>query len=476
MAGDPFSELSSCDGLTVVSAQDPDFLEALKARSFIQNFPTDRGLYPDAILIASSTEAVQAAVIFCRQHKLRVSPRTGGHNWHSIFLQGEGTVILDVGDLNDVEFDKETETIVAGCGATAVNTKIPKEYFFPSGHCPTVPLGGFILGGGYGIGFPKYGMACALVKGMEVVLASGEVRWVKESDTDKLSKALMDLVRGSYQNFPAIITKYQLQACKAPKCVLPQSFVFDVKDWKLPIQYGRDIMHRSCTDTSSIECTIVFSHCPPDLTKHTGMKTCVVLSLMVWSDEDEAATRDFLEDVTKHIKGVVTPSRPGNPLNAHTIAQDVFGKLYTDARYLTDAYFGDESLLKAPDEEYCELVKPLAESWMGNEDTLPGPYSHSLFVLFNTSMRHINGCDLAFGFNPSCEVMSYAVYSNENQDDECWEKLSQGLNAISKSSKTLTAAVEGNIRTGKASFGTETAAVVLEKLKLLDPDGVLRKK
>ncbi|KAL3913218.1 MAG: hypothetical protein SGILL_006579, partial [Bacillariaceae sp.] len=189
----PFEDLSSCDGLTVIvaAARDPQFLEALRSRTFIQNFPTDQALYPDAVMVATTTEAVQAAVKFCGKHKLRVSPRTGGHNWYSIFLQGKGTVVLDVGDLNGAEFDSETETIIAECGAKSVNTKIPQEYFFPSGHCPTVPVGGFILGGGYGIGFPKYGMACSLVKGMEVVLPSGEIRWIKESDTDDIAKTLM---------------------------------------------------------------------------------------------------------------------------------------------------------------------------------------------------------------------------------------------------------------------------------------------
>jgi hypothetical protein len=55
-------------------------------------------------------------------------------------------------------------------------------------------------------------------KRMEVVLALGEVWWV-ESDTHKFSKELMGLVQGSYQSFPAIITKYWLRACKEPKCV-----------------------------------------------------------------------------------------------------------------------------------------------------------------------------------------------------------------------------------------------------------------
>jgi FAD/FMN-containing dehydrogenase len=107
-----------------------------------------------------------------------------------------------------------------------------------------VPLGGYILGNGYGIGFTKYGMAASLVTGMEVVLASGEIRYMKENTDNKdndgtyvVATAIMDLMRGSYHRFPGVITKYELRACKAPKCVIPQHFIFDLKDWKFPIKY-----------------------------------------------------------------------------------------------------------------------------------------------------------------------------------------------------------------------------------------------
>jgi hypothetical protein len=41
------------------------------------------------------------------------------------------------------------------------------------------------LGGGYGIGFPKYGMGLTLVKGIEVVLASAaDVCHIEDTDTD----------------------------------------------------------------------------------------------------------------------------------------------------------------------------------------------------------------------------------------------------------------------------------------------------
>ncbi|KAG7356633.1 FAD linked oxidase-like protein [Nitzschia inconspicua] len=473
----PFEELlSSDDGLTVISSQDAGFMEALTSRTFVSNFPSDiqSDLLPEAVIVAITTVAVQKAVQFCHKYKLNISPRTGGHNWHSIFLQGKNTVILDVGGLDSVQFEDETKTILAGPGATSVNTKIPKEYFFPSGHCPSVPLGGFVLGGGYGIGFPKYGMACSLVVGMEVVLASGEIRWVKETDDDDIAKVLMDLVKGSYHHFPAVVTKFKLRALEAPKCVLQQSFLFAPTDWKLALRYGRDMMHRSTIDTSSIETAVVFCHCPPDLVEQIGAKTMVVLSLVVWSDDDEIPTRQFLEEQTKHFEGMAISPATAKPVNAHTLARDVYGPLYPNARYITDGYFGDESYLGSCDEMYVDLIQPLADSWISDDGFLPGPHSHTLFVLCNKSLRQVNGCDLACGFVPSFEVMSYAIFEDDTIDGKVSVDLKKGLEGLRQSSNTWTVLPEGNIRTGKAAFrGWEDISA---KLKLLDPDEVFKKK
>jgi FAD binding domain len=476
----PFDELSSScdDGLTVIPAQDPKFIEALTSRSFIANFPSNKGtdLWPEAVVIANTTTAVQKTVQFCQRHGLRVSPRTGGHNWHAIFLQGKNTIILDVGGLNTVEFDEDTKTIIAGPAATSVNTQIPKEYFFPSGHCPSVPLGGFILGGGYGIGFPRYGMACSLVQGMEVVLASGEVRWVQGSDTDEVAKALMELVRGSYHHFPAVITKYQLRAHAAPKCVLSQSFLFAPSQWKLALQYGRDLAHRSTSDTSSIETAFVFCHCPPDLAKDIGAKIMVVLSLMVWSDDDEEATRQFLENQTKHFEGMAVPSAAGKLLNAHTVAEDVYGSLYPDARYITDGYFGDETYLDCPDETYFDLLQPLADSWLSEDNVLPGPYSHTLFVLCNKSLQKVNGCDLACGFVPSFEVMSYGIFDDDSKDGQVSDNIWKGFQGFQDEANTWTVLPEGNIRNGKTAFPSQSWEDLSSRLRLLDPTEIFKKK
>lgn len=482
----PFDRLQ-CDGLTVITAQDEGFVEAITSRAFILNLPrpADRpdhnvgssssSRYPDAVMVATTVAAVQTAVTFCHRHRIRVSPRTGGHNWFAIWLQGPGSVILDVGGLDQVEaLDVDTMTLTAGPGVTSLNHKIPKEWFVPTGHCPQVPLGGFILGGGFGVGFPKYGMACSLVVGMEVVLASGEIRWVHESDTDPQGQALIDLMRGAYHHFPAVITKYQIRAHRAPRCVLPQNFVFGLNDWKLAIKYGRDIAHRGDDDDSSdIETNIVFCHATPEVVQETGLDKVVILSLMAWSDGDETVARSLLSKYTRNIAGLAMPSTPNNPLQAHSVA-DSFGSLYPRCRYLSEAFFGDAaSVLTMQDEEICDMLTPLASMWLS--DNVPEEPSHSLVVLMNKNLKQINDCGLATGFIPGIEVMSYAVYQNEEDDEINGKRIQGGMDGVRNAPCCRTALVEGDILNGTDFFARESQETLLQKVRLLDPDGVFQK-
>ena len=81
------------------------------------------------------------------------------------------------------------------------------------------------------------------------------------------------------------------------------------------------------------------------------MRKVPVLSVMVWSDHDEDATRAFLQKYTRRIQGMAVPIKAERPLNAHTVAHDDYGQLYPKARNRTDGYFGEESFLSAFDEK-----------------------------------------------------------------------------------------------------------------------------
>jgi hypothetical protein len=463
----------SAPGLTVISSQDEGFEEAAISRAFIQNLPRQR--FPDAVLIAQSVVAVQAAVKFCSTHNLRICPRTGGHSWQPMWLQGKGSIILDVKSLDEVHFDEEEKRITTGPGAVDVNGKIPDDYFFPSGHCPMVPVGGFTLGGGYGIGFNKFGMASTLVRKVQVVLASGAIKTARIEDEDPVSKAIFDLVRGSYHRFPAVITELTFQAVPAPICVLSTMPRFKLDNWKKVIQIARDIQHRGDDDAADIETTIVFGYSPESVLESTGETKTVGLALTVWSAKDEKYARALLKKYTKNIDGAILPPPDSvEPVNPKTFCE-AFRSLFPDnARYLCEGLVCDDRLFAMTDEQITDMVQPLADMWMSS--AAPPSPSHSILPVIHQGMSRVNNGDLACGFTPSFVAMTYAIYQDETKDEVYANTLKTCMSGLERASVTYTEIPEGRIRTGKSAFTKEALESLERNAKLLDPNGLFSDK
>lgn len=468
-----FQPLSATPGLTVFTSEESGedlFEKAVASKSYIGNL--QRNLFPDAVIVAETVEAVQAAVKLCRVKNIRICPRSGGHNWKAIWLQGKGSIILDLGKLNQVSFESETHRITAGPGAIDINSKIPKEWFWPCGHCPGVPLGGFILGGGFGVGFTKYGMSSNLVKEVEIVLtASGDVRTCKlvdaDDDSDPVSKAVMQLIRGSYHHFPVIITKFVLQAVPSPACVLAPMFMFKISDWKKVLMMHRDIQHRGDDDVCDIESNMVMSYAPPPVAEATGEAKLASLAFLVFGDS-EGEARALLDKYTKHITGTLVPPGPFDPVPVKAVPE-LFAPFYQEkARYMSEGFVGDEQIHDMSDEEVCDMVEPLANMWLS--DSAPPPTSHSImpmmhkksFAKVNNSQQHGSSA-LATGFIPSVVVLAYAIYNDDAMDSTYSKQLHDAMRGFRETAHMWTELAEGNIRDEKKQGFNEKAWAELEK-------------
>lgn len=111
---------------------------------------------PDAIVRAATEADVVHAVAWARAQGLRVSMRSGGHNWSGSPLR-DGGLLLDLSGLRQCGITPAhgtgPATATVGPGATGqdlVAALTPHDLAFPVGHCPTVAVGGFLLSGGLG--------------------------------------------------------------------------------------------------------------------------------------------------------------------------------------------------------------------------------------------------------------------------------------------------------------------------------------
>jgi FAD/FMN-containing dehydrogenase len=104
---------------------------------------------------------------------------------------------------------------------------------FPVSHCATVPMGGYLLGGGVGINTDEWGIACHGVVGAEVMLADGRLVEAGSAGHEELLWAL----RGAGTGFFGIVTRYELRCPALPRDVRENVFVFpgsrtaEVVDW-----------------------------------------------------------------------------------------------------------------------------------------------------------------------------------------------------------------------------------------------------
>jgi FAD/FMN-containing dehydrogenase len=132
---------------------------------------------PDAVVEASGTADITAALAFARRYGLTVSPRAGGHSYVGASA-GRGGIQIDTRRLDAVHYDAASQTVTAGAGAAllAVHTALePVGRTVPTGTCASVGVAGLTLGGGLGVEDRTYGLTCDAAESFRLVTAAGDV-------------------------------------------------------------------------------------------------------------------------------------------------------------------------------------------------------------------------------------------------------------------------------------------------------------
>jgi hypothetical protein len=192
--------------------------------------------YPDMIVRVANEQDVAAAVRYAREHGLKVKARGGGHsNTGSAVRDG---ILIDFTDFHQITFDAEamTATVTPSVLGTELNQVLAEHgLFFPSGHCPEVGLGGFLLQGGFGWNGRTLGMACSSVRAIDVVTADGEL--IHADDTTNAD--YMWAARGAGSGYFGVVTRFYLGLQPMPESMLLSIYVYpmdafaDVVPWCL---------------------------------------------------------------------------------------------------------------------------------------------------------------------------------------------------------------------------------------------------
>jgi FAD/FMN-containing dehydrogenase len=200
---------------------DPDYETTRRHMVWNQRVPER---YPEVIVVVASDQDVVDAVRLARARGLRIAVQSGGHNWIGNSLR-EGGMLIDLEQLNGVRVDVPARTAVAQPAIRNVDlvaTLARDNLAFPSGHCPSVALGGYLLSGGQGWNQGSWGPACQNVLAIDLVNAEGDVITADARQHPDLFWA----ARGGGPGFPGVILRYHLRLFPAPRTVTQSLYVY----------------------------------------------------------------------------------------------------------------------------------------------------------------------------------------------------------------------------------------------------------
>ncbi len=171
---------------------------------------------PLALVRATDASDVSLVVRHAATSGLELAVRSGGHGLLG-HASVDGGLVLDLGDLRDLDIDVAGRTAWAGAGLTtgeythAVGAHGLATGFGDAG---TVGIGGLTLGGGIGLLARKHGMTIDHLLAAEVVTADGQVRHVDATTDPDLFWA----IRGGGGNL-GVATRFQFRLHEVPSIV-----------------------------------------------------------------------------------------------------------------------------------------------------------------------------------------------------------------------------------------------------------------
>ncbi len=190
---------------------------------------------PEAVLQAESTEEISAALLYCNENNIAVTPRGAGTGLCGGCVATEGGVVLSTERMKrvlDVDIKNMTATVEPG----VLLMEFPKSlegtglFYPPDPGEKSATMGGNAMTNAGGMRAVRYGVTRDYVIGMEVVLPSGEIlelggKVVKNSS----GYSLIDLMIGS-EGTLGFLTRMTVKLIPEPKENLSVLVPFDDLD------------------------------------------------------------------------------------------------------------------------------------------------------------------------------------------------------------------------------------------------------
>ena len=358
--------------------------------------------YPELIVHAANEDDVVEAIRFVRAQRMKIAVRGGGHSWCGFSLR-DGSLLIDLGRLNQVSIDRETRTAAMqpAIKSQDLNQQLAAQGLaFPIGHCPTVPIGGFLLNGGLGWNSNAWRPRCFSVHAANVVTADGQLVLANEEQNAELLWA----VRGAGPGFFAVVTKLFLTLYPVSRAITTSQYFHPVQRSEEVGTWFAGIVGQL---PKEVEVLIFFAPAPPDIADRckssNGYVAILSATAFVDSARDAAATLSVLDScpvLHECLKKTLNQPTSMNDL------QELGGGLWPERhRYLSDTVWSNTP----PGELLARL----------RDDFMRAPSQKSLgTVWFSSGPDGIAAPqpDAAFSMTAGTLTLCYAIWERPEDD------------------------------------------------------------
>ena len=194
--------------------------------------------HPALVVHPANLQDIQATLSFAGSNHLPLAVRCGGHSYAG-YSTCDGGLVLDMSGFRSMTIasDKSSARLGGGmlCGAVEIETA-KAGVATVLGQCPSVGVGGFLLGGGVGPLMGKYGLGCDNILAAELVLADGRLVRASAHENPDLYWA----IRGGGGNF-GIVTKFEVALHSVSK-VLAGMITLESEDPRHFLRAFRDFL------------------------------------------------------------------------------------------------------------------------------------------------------------------------------------------------------------------------------------------
>jgi FAD/FMN-containing dehydrogenase len=381
-------DLRAAIGGTVVAAGDASHAEAAEALLW-NGRKQDRR--PALIVRPASVADVIETVRFAAAKGMRISPRGGGHNFSGI-AQQDG-IVLDLGALNRIWIDADAK--VAEVGPAATNRELAealeaKGLAFPVGHCATVPMSGYLLGGGLGWNSGAWGFAAGSVESVDVVLVDGILRRVSADAFPDVFWA----ARGGGPEFFGVVVGYRVKLKPLPKAITTTVRVYPLAEIARIAAWMKAAMPLVPTH---VEFTAAMITAP----EPQGFKAALAIATVFADTPDEAAA----------IHATIAALAPAGAVDVQDQMPTPFGVLYdiignffpVGHRYAVDSYWAAD--------RSDDLVAGLA----AGISAAPSARSFALATVLPPHRAPVP--DMAFSMHGPVWGCLYTIWENPDEDE-----------------------------------------------------------